>query len=53
MRLLDLYRHTDPKHVRVLKDRIGLSSLAPAGSPDGKPGEMGPATRFPPCQYLK
>jgi uncharacterized protein (DUF1501 family) len=42
VRLLDLYRHTDPKLARVLEDRIGLSSLAPAGSPGRKPGEMGP-----------
>jgi uncharacterized protein (DUF1501 family) len=42
VRLLDLYRHTDPKLARVLEDRIGLSSLGPAGSADRKPGEMGP-----------
>jgi len=41
-RLLDLYRHTDPMLARVLEERIGLSSLAPAGLPDRKPGEMGP-----------
>jgi len=41
-RLLDLYRHTDPALARVLEERIGLSSLAPVGSPDRKPGEMGP-----------
>jgi uncharacterized protein (DUF1501 family) len=41
-RLLDLYRHTDPTLARVLEERIGLSSLAPAGSPDRKPGEIGP-----------
>jgi uncharacterized protein (DUF1501 family) len=41
-RLLDLYRHTDLTLARVLEDRIGLSSLAPAGAPDRKPGEMGP-----------
>jgi uncharacterized protein (DUF1501 family) len=41
-RLLDLYNHTDPKLARVLEDRIGLSSLAPMGSADRKPGEMGP-----------
>jgi uncharacterized protein (DUF1501 family) len=28
VRLLDLYRHTDPKLARVLEDRIDLSSLA-------------------------
>jgi uncharacterized protein (DUF1501 family) len=42
-RLLDLYRHADPKLARVLEDRIGLASLGPAGSSDRKPGEMGPA----------
>ena len=42
-RLLDLYRHTDPTLARVLEDRIGLRSLVPAGSPDRKPGDMGPA----------
>jgi uncharacterized protein (DUF1501 family) len=45
-RLLDLYRHTDPTLARVLEDRIGLSSLAPAGSPDRKPGEMGPVIQL-------
>jgi uncharacterized protein (DUF1501 family) len=42
VRLLDLYRHTDPRLAQVLEDRLGLSSLAPARSPDRKPGEMGP-----------
>jgi uncharacterized protein (DUF1501 family) len=41
-RLLDLYRHADPKLARVLEDRIGLSWLASTGSADRKPGEMGP-----------
>jgi uncharacterized protein (DUF1501 family) len=41
-RLLDLYRHTDPKLARVLEDRIDLSSLAPMGAADRKPGEMAP-----------
>jgi uncharacterized protein (DUF1501 family) len=44
-RLLDLYNHTDPKLARVLEDRIGLSSLGPAGSPSRKPGEMGPGVQ--------
>jgi uncharacterized protein (DUF1501 family) len=44
-RLLDLYRHADPALARVLEDRIGLSSLAPAGSADRKPGEMGPVVQ--------
>jgi uncharacterized protein (DUF1501 family) len=45
LRLLDLYRHTDPKLARVLEDRIDLSSLARAGLPDRKPGEMGPVVQ--------
>jgi uncharacterized protein (DUF1501 family) len=44
-RLLDLYRHTDPKLARVLEERIGLSSLAPASSPDRKPGDLGPVVQ--------
>jgi len=46
MRLLDLYRHTDPTLARVLEDRIGLAALAPSASPDRKPGEMGPAVQI-------
>jgi uncharacterized protein (DUF1501 family) len=45
VRLLDLYRHTDPKLARVLEDHIDLSSLVPVGSPDRKPGQMGPVVQ--------
>ncbi len=31
MRLLDLYRHTDPLLARVLEDRLGLAAVARAG----------------------
>ena len=41
-RLLDLYRHTDPKLAHVLEERIDLSSLAPTRPADVKPGEMAP-----------
>jgi uncharacterized protein (DUF1501 family) len=44
-RLLDLYRHSDPKLAHVLEERISLASLGPAGSSDRKPGEMGPAVQ--------
>ena len=44
-RLLDLYRHADPKLARVLEERIGLSSLGPTESADRKPGEMGPVVQ--------
>ncbi len=35
MRLLDLYRHTDPALARVLEERMGLAAIAGAG---GTPG---------------
>ena len=31
MRVLDLYRHTDPTFARVLEDRMGLDAIARAG----------------------
>src|SRR5271165_5800170 len=31
MRLLDLYRHTDPTFARVLEERVGLAAIAKAG----------------------
>ena len=34
MRLLDLYRHTDPTFARVLEDRMGLDTIARAGGLD-------------------
>jgi uncharacterized protein (DUF1501 family) len=44
-RLLDLYRHADPKLARVLEERIDLSSLTPKDPADRKPGEMGPVVQ--------
>jgi uncharacterized protein (DUF1501 family) len=38
MRLLDLYRHTDPSLARVLEERMGLAAIAHAGGMD-KPGQ--------------
>jgi len=43
MRLLDLYRHTDPTFARVLEERIGLAAIAKAGGMDSEPGEERPA----------
>jgi uncharacterized protein (DUF1501 family) len=43
MRLLDLYRHTDPALARVLEERMGLAVIAKAGgmdtqaTPNGQP----------------
>src|SRR5262249_50052666 len=35
MRLLDLYRHTDPGLARVLEERMGLAEIARAGGMEG------------------
>src|SRR5437762_6730691 len=42
MRLLDLYRHTDPTFARVLEERIGLAAIARAGGMNSEPGEDRP-----------
>src|SRR5262249_32686980 len=41
MRLLDLYRHTDPALARVLEERMGLAAIAPAGGMDERPAQNG------------
>src|SRR5262252_10860950 len=46
MRLLDLYRHTDPTLARVLEDRIGLAALVPSTPSDRKSGETGPVVQI-------
>jgi uncharacterized protein (DUF1501 family) len=43
MRLLELYRHTDPALARVLEERLGLATIARAGGMDGdQPRAAGP-----------
>jgi uncharacterized protein (DUF1501 family) len=37
LRLLDLYRHTDPALARALEERIGLAAIARAGGMDQPP----------------
>jgi uncharacterized protein (DUF1501 family) len=44
MRVLDLYRHTDPTFARVLEERIGLAAIARAGDMANEPSEERPAT---------
>ena len=44
MRLLDLYRHTDPALARVLEERMGLAAIARAGGMD-QPGSNRAAGR--------
>src|SRR6202008_2849683 len=41
MRLLDLYRHTDPALARVLEERMGLAAIARAGGVAMTPEEKG------------
>jgi uncharacterized protein (DUF1501 family) len=36
MRLIELYRHTDPVLARVLEERMGLATIARAGGMDGE-----------------
>jgi uncharacterized protein (DUF1501 family) len=36
MRLMELYRHTDPALARVLEERVGLTAIARAGGMDGE-----------------
>jgi uncharacterized protein (DUF1501 family) len=43
MRLLDLYRHTDPTFARVLDERIGLAAVARAGGLTSEPDDERPA----------
>jgi uncharacterized protein (DUF1501 family) len=45
MRLLDLYRHTDPVFAGVLEERIGLAAIAHAGGMDSKPADGSPAVQ--------
>ena len=42
MRVLDLYRHTDPVFARVLEERIGLAAIARAGGMNSEPSEERP-----------
>jgi uncharacterized protein (DUF1501 family) len=42
LRVLDLYRHTDPTFAQVLEERLGLAAIAKAGGiADNKPGTPG------------
>jgi uncharacterized protein (DUF1501 family) len=41
MRLLDLYRHTDPALARALEERIGLAAIAHEGGLDMRPQKPG------------
>jgi uncharacterized protein (DUF1501 family) len=42
-RLLDLYRHSDPKLAQALEDNASLTAIAHAGAMEGEPGRAKPA----------
>src|SRR5271165_6286154 len=45
MRLLDLYRHTDPALAQALEERIGLAAIARAGGINSEPGDDRPVVQ--------
>jgi uncharacterized protein (DUF1501 family) len=45
MRLIDLYRHTDPEFAQVLEERVGIAAIARAGGIDRRPAKGGPAVQ--------
>jgi uncharacterized protein (DUF1501 family) len=45
MRLLDLYRHTDPTLARVLEERLGIAAVARAGGIAVNPDANAPAVQ--------
>jgi uncharacterized protein (DUF1501 family) len=45
LRLLDLYRHTDPAFAGILEERIGIAAIAHAGGMDAKPADGSPAVQ--------
>jgi uncharacterized protein (DUF1501 family) len=53
MRLLDLYRHTDPVLAQVLEDRLSLASLAPERPPTVRPGDIGPPVQIGNINQIK
>jgi uncharacterized protein (DUF1501 family) len=53
MRLLDLYRHTDPALARALEERVDLAAIARAGGMEMRPQKRaGPAQKGPGA-YIK
>src|SRR5258708_23521209 len=48
MRLIELYRHTDPVLARALEERMGLATIARAGGMDGEQPRPPAAGPLPP-----
>ena len=53
LRLLDLYRHTDPELARVMEDRMALAPLTPARPAGVRPQDMGPAVQLGNINLIK
>jgi uncharacterized protein (DUF1501 family) len=53
MRLLDLYRHTDPELAQVMEDRMGLAPLAPPRPAGVRPQDMGPTVQLGNINLIK
>jgi uncharacterized protein (DUF1501 family) len=53
MRLLDLYRHTDPELAHVMEDRLALAPLAPQRPAGVRPQDMGPAVQLGNINLIK
>jgi uncharacterized protein (DUF1501 family) len=45
MRLLNLYRHTDPAFAGVFEERIGIGAIAHTGGMDARPADRSPAVQ--------
>ena len=46
MRLLDIYRQTDPTLAHVLEDRINLAAIARSGAINRRPDDTGPTVQI-------
>jgi uncharacterized protein (DUF1501 family) len=53
MRLLDLYRHTDPALANALEERVDLAAIARAGGMDMRPQKGGAPAQKGPGAYIK
>jgi len=53
MRLIDLYRHTDPELARVMEDRMALAPLAPPRPVGVRPQDMGPVVQLGNINLIK
>jgi uncharacterized protein (DUF1501 family) len=53
MRLIDLYRHTDPEPAQVMEARLALAPLAPPRPAGVRPQDMGPVVQLGNINLIK